>query len=242
MSARRRGLFRCDLTDMPSHSYDVLIRLAPQIPPQMVERAALWTPDSVPSPVAPAASVILLRDGQAGLETYILHRHAQMAFAPSMVVFPGGRVDPADSTGGRDPFRRCALRETAEETGVILAEADLHPWAHWITPEIEPRRYDTRFFVAAMPADQEASDISGETNHAEWTTPRDALAAERSGRIRMLPPTMSMLMELADLPTLAEVINQANDRKIEPVLPRLVRGESGWEFRYPQAPPRETST
>jgi 8-oxo-dGTP pyrophosphatase MutT (NUDIX family) len=227
---------------MPSHSYDVLIRLAPQIPPQMVERAALWTPDSVPSPVAPAASVILLRDVQAGLETYILHRHAQMAFAPSMVVFPGGRVDPADSTGGRDPFLRCALRETAEETGVVLAEADLHPWAHWITPEIEPRRYDTRFFVAAMPADQEASDISGETNHAEWTTPRDALAAERSGRIRMLPPTISMLMELADLPTVAEVINQANDRQIEPVLPRLVRSESGWEFRYPQAPPRGTST
>ena len=43
-------------------------------------------------------------------------------FAPSMVVFPGGRVDPADASGVRDPIRRCALRETAEETGVVLAE------------------------------------------------------------------------------------------------------------------------
>jgi 8-oxo-dGTP pyrophosphatase MutT (NUDIX family) len=227
---------------MPSHSYDVLIRLAPQIPAEMVERAARWTAESVPSPAAPAASVILLRDGQAGLDTYLLHRHARMAFAPSMVVFPGGRVDPADASGGYDPIHRCALRETAEETGVVLADADLRPWAHWITPEIEPRRYDTTFFVAAMPADQEASDISGETDRAEWTTPRDALAAERSGRIRMLPPTISILMELADLSTVAEVINHAIGRQIEPVLPILVKSDSGWEFRYPRARPHERST
>lgn len=161
---------------------------------------------------------------------------------PRWVVFPGGRVDPADASGGPDPIRRCALREAAEETGVVLAEADLRPWAHWITPEIEPRRYDTKFFVAAMPDDQEASDISGETDRAEWTTPRDALAAEGSGRIRMLPPTMSILIELADLPTAAEVINQTTDRQIEPVLPRLVRSGSGWEFRYPQPGPREAAT
>ena len=85
----------------------------------------------------------------------MLHRHARMPFAPSMVVFPGGRVDPADDDlirSSADPIRRCAIRETTEETGVVLAETDLHPWAHWITPEIEPRRYDTWFFVAAMPA------------------------------------------------------------------------------------------
>ena len=151
-----------------------------------------------------------------------------------MVVFPGGRVDPADSTGARDPLRRCALRETSEETGVVLGEADLHPWAHWITPEIEPRRYDTSFFVAAMPTDQDASDISGETDRAEWSTAGDALAAERSGRIRMLPPTMSILIELADLSSVAEVINQATGRQIEPVLPQLIKTASGWQFRYPR--------
>jgi 8-oxo-dGTP pyrophosphatase MutT (NUDIX family) len=165
---------------MPSHSYDVLIRLAPEVPAAMVERAARWTRDSVPSIAVPAASVILLRDGEAGLETYLLHRHARMAFAPSMVVFPGGRVDEVDASDGGDPIRRCALRETSEETGVVLTETGLLPWAHWITPEIEPRRFDTTFFVAAMPDDQEAADISGET-------------------------------------------------------------ESGWQFRYSQAGPRETS-
>jgi 8-oxo-dGTP pyrophosphatase MutT (NUDIX family) len=227
---------------MPSHSYDVLKRLAPQVPAGMVERAARWTQDSVPSPADLAASVILLRDGGVGLETYLMHRHARMTFAPSMVVFPGGRVDPADAVSDRDPVRRCAVRETAEETGVVLAEADLYPWAHWITPEIEPRRYDTRFFVATMPADQEASDISGETDHVEWSTPGEALADARSGRIRMLPPTMSILIELADLPTVAEVINKARGRQVEPVLPSLVKSGTDWEFRYPRARPRETST
>jgi 8-oxo-dGTP pyrophosphatase MutT (NUDIX family) len=226
---------------MPTHSYDVLIRLAPEVPAAMVERAALWTRDSVPSLAAPAASVILLRDGPSGLATYLLHRHARMAFAPSMVVFPGGRVDAVDDSGEADPIRRCALRETSEETGVVLADTDLRPWAHWITPEIEPRRYDTTFFVAAMPDDQEAADISGETDHADWSTPGEALAARHSGRISMLPPTMSILIELADLGTVINVINQTIDRQIEPVLPQLVETESGWQFRYPRAGPPETS-
>jgi 8-oxo-dGTP pyrophosphatase MutT (NUDIX family) len=226
---------------MPTHSYDVLIRLAPEVPAAMLQRAARWTRDSVPSLAAPAASVILLRDGPSGLETYLLHRHARMAFAPSMVVFPGGRVDAVDISSEGDPIRRCALRETSEETGVVLTETDLHPWAHWITPEIEPRRYDTTFFVAAMPDDQQAADISGETDHAEWSTPGEALAAQRTGRISMLPPTLSILIELADLATVTDVINQTIDRRIEPVLPQLVETESGWQFRYPRAVPPETS-
>jgi 8-oxo-dGTP pyrophosphatase MutT (NUDIX family) len=226
---------------MPTHSYDVLIRLAPEVPASMLKRAAQWTRDSVPSLPAAAASVILMRDGPSGLETYLLHRHARMAFAPSMVVFPGGRVDAVDTSGEGDPIRRCALRETSEETGVVLTETDLHPWAHWITPEIEPRRYDTTFFVAAMPDDQEAADISGETDHADWSTPGEALAAQRTGRISMLPPTMSILIELADLATVTDVINQTIDRTIEPVLPQLVETESGWQFRYPRAGPPETS-
>jgi 8-oxo-dGTP pyrophosphatase MutT (NUDIX family) len=226
---------------MPTHSYDVLIRLAPEVPAAMLQRAARWPRDSVPSLAAPAASVILLQDGPSGLETYLLHRHARMAFAPSMVVFPGGRVDAVDISSEGDPIRRCALRETSEETGVVLTETDLHPWAHWITPEIEPRRYDTTFFVAAMPDDQQAADISGETDHAEWSTPGEALAAQRTGRISMLPPTLSILIELADLATVTDVINQTIDRRIEPVLPQLVETESGWQFRYPRAGPPETS-
>lgn len=218
---------------MSSHSCDVLVGFNPPVPAGMVERVANWAPDAVPSVVLPAASVVLLRDSENGLQTYMLHRHAQMPFAPSTVVFPGGRVDPADHDSP-DPIRRCAIRETAEETGVVLTESDLHPWAHWITPEIEPRRYDTWFFVAAMPEGLQAADISGETDHAEWLAPAEALAAERSGMIKMLPPTLSILIELAGLDRVAEVITHAAGRRIEAVLPRLEQTSDGWQFRYPQ--------
>jgi 8-oxo-dGTP pyrophosphatase MutT (NUDIX family) len=225
---------------MPSHSFDVLADFTPQVPVEMVQRAARWRPGDLPSAAALAASVVLLRDSRDGLETYLLHRHAQMLFAPSTVVFPGGRVDPVDYTGSDrirpDPIQRCALRETAEETGIVLTERELHPWAHWITPEVEPRRYDTWFFVAAMPDDLQAVDISGETDRAEWSSPEEALTAERSGVIKLLPPTMSILIELADLASVDNVIKRAQGRVIEPVLPSVVETPRGWQFRYPQLP------
>jgi glyoxylase-like metal-dependent hydrolase (beta-lactamase superfamily II)/8-oxo-dGTP pyrophosphatase MutT (NUDIX family) len=181
-----------------------------------------------------AASVILVRDTPAGLETYLLHRHARMPFAASMVVFPGGRVDPTDGGGGSDPMRGCAVRETLEETGVRLREDDLVPWAHWITPEIEPRRYDTYFFVAALPAAEVASDISGETDSAEWGAPYAALAAAERGDISLMPPTMSILLELADVDSVAALMAAAKDRVIKPVLPRLVRTGDSWAYAYPR--------
>src|ERR671917_1096010 len=135
---------------MPSHCLDVLARLALQVPDQLAERAAAWPEGSVPVEPGLAASVVLLRETGSGLETYLLHRHARMAFAASMVVFPGGGLDPADRSAN-DPIRRCAVRETEEETGVRVDPKALLPWAHWVTPEIEPRRYDTHFFLAELP-------------------------------------------------------------------------------------------
>ena len=218
---------------MPSHSLDVLARLTPQVPDRLVERAAAWTDASVAVEAGLAASVVLLRETAAGLETYLLHRHARMAFAASMVVFPGGRLDPADRTDP-DPLRRCAVRETEEETGVRLAPAALLPWAHWVTPELEPRRYDTFFYLAELPAGQQADDRSGETDRADWSTPAAALADERAGRIGLMPPTLSILLELADLGSLVEVRRATRDRVIERVLPRLVRDGDGWRFDYPR--------
>jgi 8-oxo-dGTP pyrophosphatase MutT (NUDIX family) len=177
--------------------------------------------------------VILVRDAAAAVETYLLHRHARMPFAASMVVFPGGRVDPVDQTAGADPLRVCAVRETAEETGVQLSKDDLVPWAHWITPEPEPRRYDTHFFLAAMPEGQEAQDISGETDHAAWESPSAALAAADRGEIALMPPTRAILLELAEAREVAELLAVASDRVIEYVLPEVIKTESGWMIRYP---------
>ena len=218
---------------MPSRSLDVLARLDRRVPPAVAARAA--EPPVPPVPPRLSASVVLLREGPGGpgrtLETYLLHRHARMAFAPSVVVFPGGGVDTADA--GRDARLACALRETAEETGVVLAPGALRPWAHWVTPEVEPRRYDTRFFVAALPAGAEARDLSGETTHAGWRSPAAALAAAARGDLALMPPTASVLLELADLPDLAAVADAARDRVVEVVLPEVRRDADGWVFAYP---------
>jgi 8-oxo-dGTP pyrophosphatase MutT (NUDIX family) len=225
---------------MASHSLGVLARLTPQVPEPLVERAAVWTAGSVPVEARLAASVVLLRETEVGLETYLLHRHARMAFAASMVVFPGGRLDPADEADP-DPIRRCAVRETEEETGVRLPPEALLPWAHWVTPEIEPRRYDTFFYLAELPAGQQADDRSGETDRADWSTPGAALADERAGRISLMPPTLSILLELVELGSLAALREAAADRVIERVLPRLVADGAGWRFAYPGGAGREIS-
>ncbi len=218
---------------MPTHSLDVLARLTPCLPERLVARAAAWAAGSVPVEPVPAASVVLLRGSDAGLETFLLHRHARMAFAASMVVFPGGGVDPADRVHP-DVLLRCAVRETEEETGVRLRPELLRPWAHWVTPEFEPRRYDTFFYVAEMPVGQQADDRSGETDRAGWATPAAALTDERAGRIGLMPPTLSILLELADLGSLAAVRAAAAGRVVERVLPELIEDRGAWRFSYPR--------
>ncbi len=138
------------------------------------DRASIQDPPSGPIGSGPPGELAV-----AGVEAYLLHRHARMPFAPNMVVFPGGRVDPVDTGLSTNDgsiraaaLRACAVRETEEETGVILSGEHLIDWAHWITPEFEPRRYDTWFFLAALPAGQVAADISGETDRAAWQSRR----------------------------------------------------------------------
>jgi 8-oxo-dGTP pyrophosphatase MutT (NUDIX family) len=127
--------------------------------------------------------VILARDGEGGLEVFLLKRHRKSSFMSSAFVFPGGKVDPEDGDA-----RAAAIRELFEEAGVLLARggdagalatgrarlnagqitfaavlaqaglspepAWLHFWARWVTPSAEPRRYDTDFFLAALPDGQ----------------------------------------------------------------------------------------
>ena len=82
--------------------------------------------------------------------------------------------------------------------------------------------------------------MRGETDRAEWSTPDKALVAERSGMIKMLLPTVSILIELADLGTWGALISRARGREVELVLPELVETPDGWQFSYPEAGSRET--
>jgi 8-oxo-dGTP pyrophosphatase MutT (NUDIX family) len=216
-----------------SHSHDVLASLSPVVPASLVRLAESWEPSRTPVTPRLAASVVLCRDGASGLETYLLHRHARMAFAASMVVFPGGGVDPVDRFAG-DPLPACGIRETREETGVDLDATQLVPWAHWVTPVVQPIRYDTFFYLAALPAGQTAADLSTETDRAAWTTPVAAVAAHEAGELAMMPPTLSILLELAGLTRVTDALERARYRVIETVLPEVVRDTDGWVYRYPR--------
>jgi len=234
---------------------------------------------SAPDTVAPSAI-------GRGIQVLMLRRTAAMKFAPGAYVFPGGSVDPADygaEVGWQGPSPAgfgarlgasaevaralvcAAVRETFEESGVLLAgapdgplavpsgpswDADrmavaagtltlagllsrrglvlradlLVPWARWITPEGEPRRFDARFFAAALPDGQEAVGHEAEADHVAWLRPADALGSAKAGELSLLPPTATTLREFASAIAagagLADILGTR--RVIEPVQPRLV--------------------
>jgi 8-oxo-dGTP pyrophosphatase MutT (NUDIX family) len=113
-----------------------------------------------------------------------------------------------------------SLAELLERRGLVLRSDLLRPWAHWITPEFEPRRFDTRFFVAAVPAGQRARDVSGEADQAVWMPVAAAVRDREAGTLPMLPPTIVALRELAAYGTVKEVLDA--NMTVTPLMPRAV--------------------
>lgn len=265
--------------------------------PEMLRESARRSGSEV-SPTRPAATVMLVRDvaagsgkpasveegaSDSGIEVFMLRRAASMAFAPRMMVFPGGGVDARDADRdlpwcGPSPTRWgadlaiddedlarelvvAAAREVFEECGVLLAGPDeshvvqdpsgpqwrqaradllarkrsfaevlmdrnlvlrtdlLRAWAQWVTPEFEPRRYDTRFFVALLPAGQSPDGDTSEADAAGWWAPASLLRDVDEGTAMLLPPTRVCLEQLAERAPAAAVLDKAPAvRCILPVL------------------------
>ena len=256
-----------------------------------------------PAVARPAATVMLLRDGAStGLEVFMVRRNASSRFAADAFVFPGGAVQPEDSSeralagapsftpdvaharlterGGDPPSSRelsfglhvAALRELFEEAGVLLADnrqaglpADAEPvaprleaerrgvqrgelslaalaerenlelaperlvyFSHWVTPELSPRRFDTRFFVAAMPAGQTALHCRVETTEGEWLAPASALARCRRGEVKLIFVTIRHLERLAAFPTVSAALRSARQKAIRTVRPTPAPSGRGW--------------
>ena len=113
------------------------------------------------------------------------------------------------------------------EYGAAVDGAAMRPWVHWVTPEVERHRYDTRFLVAAIPPGQQAHDLGLESTESVWSSAPEALDRARTGSMPMLPPTVDALQQLALFSGVAEILIDADSRVPEPQLPKPVRAEDG---------------
>ena len=206
----------------------------------------------------PAATIVVIREAASTIEVLMVKRNDNVAFMAGAYVFPGGRVDDEDvalaagvdvngtsrfadlSAAEEQPYRIAAVRELEEEAGVRVQPADLEPIAHWVTPEIETRRYDTRFFVTHMPEGQEPRHDAGETTEFAWLSPARAIERCRAGEIMLPPPTWTTLRRLENFTTLAEVFAWARRTPIARVQPALIRGDHPTILTLPGDPTHPT--
>ncbi|MHB8907937.1 MAG: NUDIX hydrolase [Syntrophales bacterium] len=242
-----------------------------------------------------AATVVLLRDRSGGpYELFLMRRQASQAFMGGAYVFPGGRLDDADTVPGlaactgrfsaadaqrllQEPnlpeavalgLFLAAIRETFEEAGVLLARdtagrlidladpetadrfaayrLELHegritmtdlvrreslsyapdlliPYSHWITPEFEPRRFDTRFFLARLPEGQVAVHDRMELTESCWMTPAFALAEHAAGRIVLMPPTLKTVEEMRAFSSTERLFAAARSHRLFTIFPEAFR-------------------
>lgn len=272
---------------------------------------------ATPAPIHHAATVVLLREADEGLQVLLTQRAAGLAFMGGLWVFPGGRLEDADASAdvaarlspgsagrlalGRmldlhearpiDPATALALhvaacRETFEEAGLLLAHPaspdatapsscdvaqiariqarragttdagaflrllrdedllldvdQLVYWSHWITPSLEKRRFDTRFFAIGVPPGQEASADLGELTQHAWLT--EAGIAERlaAGSMKLAPPTVATLHDLwrshARHGGLGRMLEAERGRAVPPILPKLVIDADEFEAVLPWDP------
>jgi 8-oxo-dGTP pyrophosphatase MutT (NUDIX family) len=147
-------------------------------------------------------------------------------FEESGVLLAGPSVDRvvADTSGADWEEDRRALLDRSlslagllRQRGLVLRSDLLRPWSRWITPTAEERRYDTRFFVAALPDGQRTRDVSTESDQVAWVRPADAVEAAQRGEMWMLPPTVATLTELSRYASVSDVL--AAERVIRPRMP-----------------------
>jgi len=114
---------------------------------------------------------------------------------------------------------RITLGEMARRENLLFPLDLLVPYAHWITPEFLPKRFSTRFFLAALPENQSAATDQGELTDSLWAGPEEVLRRYRGREIVLMPPTLKTLEELTRYPCLDELFAGVRRRAIYPILP-----------------------
>ena len=250
----------------------------------------------------PASTILLLRDSanrkgadgksRGEIEVFMMVRHYEIDFNSGALVFPGGSVDAGDQeiiarpelySGGEGldagalSFRIAAIRETFEESGILLARPqgsralvdakraseieaasraalceskttfpevltdngmllaldELVPYAHWITPEGMPKRFDTWFFLAAAPPEQVGAHDGKESTDSIWVSPREALEGGESGRFKLPFPTTRNLIRLGKQPNVKAALDDSMGKPIVTVMPVVTRRDGVRQLRIP---------
>jgi 8-oxo-dGTP pyrophosphatase MutT (NUDIX family) len=157
---------------------------------------------------------------------------------------PGGPAllagDPAEEA--RFVAERAAVNagtrrflDLCRDEGLRLMVGDVHYFAHWITPQGAPRRFDTRFFVAAAPPGQRAAHDAGETIAETWVSPRRALAAHRAGDFEMIFPTIRNLQAISRFTSAGALLAAAAEASdaVPTIEPRVVADGNGVRIVLP---------
>ncbi|WP_157421546.1 NUDIX hydrolase [Agromyces sp. Leaf222] len=169
-----------------------------------------------------AATVVLLRDGERGVEVLLAERPQRGSFAGAWV-FPGGAVDEADAAGGplgdEAAARRAAVRETYEEVGLVLGLQELVPFSHWTPPPGSPKRLRTWFFAARMP-EGELVLAPDEVVRAEWFRPIDVLERHAADGMTLWPPTWVTVHGLTDAASVDEALAARAAGEVRPYVSR----------------------
>jgi 8-oxo-dGTP pyrophosphatase MutT (NUDIX family) len=227
------------------------------------------------------------------IEVFMMVRHYEIDFNSGALVFPGGSVDKGDQEIIANPalysggdgldaaalsFRIAAIRETFEESGILLARAggsnslidarragaiaaahrtalcegkttfsgiladnglrlaldELVPYAHWITPEGMPKRFDTWFFLAAAPPEQVGAHDGKESTDSIWLSPREALAGGESGRFKLPFPTTRNLIKLGKQSSVSAALDDSRGKPVVTVMPVMTRLNGGRQLRIPR--------
>ena len=223
---------------------------------------------------SPSATILMLRDGPTGLETFMVVRHHQIDFASGALVFPGGKIDVGDyevtdfcdgvtnTDKTKVALMAGAIREAFEECGILMARengsenlisgerlTDIHHYrdplnrgeislldflktenlrlacdklqhfAHWITPEMLPKRFDTHFYLAAAPSDHLAIHDGHESIDSTWVSPDDAIKGNTNGTYTIIFPTRVNVEMLGESRTVSEAMQAAEEREVKSILP-----------------------
>ena len=165
------------------------------------------------SDLIPAATVVIMRDSESGIELLMLRKNSKVAFG-GMWVFPGGKIDETDkvinSDGSLDELAtatNAATRETLEEAAISVSQENLFWFSHWVPPAITPKRFSTYFFATKLLDGDEVTIDDSEIIEHNWFRPHEAINLRDAGEIELAPPTWVTLNRLISFANVEDALN-----------------------------------